>query len=267
MINLICPVCKEALLLTERTYKCKSNHSFDKAKEGYVNLLVGKHKDGSLIGDNKDMAKSRKAFLEKGYYSALSKGLIDIIKSFNMSNLVIADICCGEGYYGNEIKKSLECEACGFDISKEMIRLASKRKNSITYFVANLSRIPLQDNSIDVAFHLFAPFHEKELKRITKNEGYIITVVSGENHLFELKSILYESPYKNDEMPPKTEVLKLIDKIKITEKVILNSSEDIEALFKMTPYYYHTKEEDKAKLTGIEALEVTVDFAVYVYKK
>ena len=66
MINLTCPVCSERLELFEKTYRCSNNHCFDKAKEGYVNLLTGNHKDGSLIGDNREMAQSRKAFLEKG---------------------------------------------------------------------------------------------------------------------------------------------------------------------------------------------------------
>ena len=48
---------------------------------------------------------------------------------------------------------------------------------------------------------------------------------------------------------------------------MLQSAEDIDALFRMTPYYYHTKPEDKAKLSGVEKLEVTLDFAVYCFKK
>lgn len=267
MINLICPVCGSKLTESEKSYGCENRHSFDKAKQGYVNLLTGKHKDGSLIGDNRDMALSRKAFLEKGYFNLLLNALTDYIKSTRKQNPTLADICCGEGYYGDKIKKELDCEMCGFDISKEMVKLAAKRKNGVTYFVANLARIPLESSSIDLAFHLFAPFHEKELGRIIKDDGIIITVVSGENHLFELKSILYDTPYKNDEKPPETVDLKLCDKIKVSDKVKLTSKEDIDALFKMTPYYYHTSDKDKAKLNGLSELEVTTEFVMYVYRK
>ena len=65
----------------------------------------------------------------------------------------------------------------------------------------------------------------------------------------------------------KTENLQIKEKIKISEKVLLRSAEDIDALFRMTPYYYHTRPEDKMKLQGVESLEVTLDFAVYVMKK
>lgn len=267
MIKLICPVCSGALSRTDKSYRCENNHSFDIAKQGYVNLLTGNHKDGSLIGDNKDMANSRKAFLEKGYFDSLKNGIVSYIKENTDENAVVVDICCGEGYYSHKIKEEIGRQVCGFDISKEMVKLAGKRKNGNTYFVANLSKIPLQSESIDFAFHLFAPFHEKEIERILKEKGRVITVVSGENHLYELKELLYETPYKNDEKPPVTEKLKLYDKFKITEKVLLRTPEDIEALFRMTPYYYHTKPEDKEKLRGISQLPVTLDFALYCFGK
>lgn len=265
MSGIICPVCGGDLKEENRSLKCEKGHCFDRAKEGYVNLIAGAHKKGSLIGDNRDMALSRKTFLEKGYFNPLLEELIRIIKEQNISCPEILDICCGEGYYSHKIKEAVSCEMSGFDISKEMVRLAAKRKNGCEYFVANLSHIPVKDKSTDIAFHLFAPFHEKEFSRIIKDGGTLITVVAGENHLFELKEILYDTPYKNDEMPPETENLTLKEKRKITEKIHLSSKEDIDALFRMTPYYYRTSDKDKDKLSGVNELDVTVDFAVFIY--
>ncbi|MBQ4348499.1 MAG: methyltransferase domain-containing protein [Clostridia bacterium] len=267
MTELICPVCGEVLTLTDRTYKCKSNHCFDTAKEGYVNLLTGSHKPGSETGDNKDMAQCRREFLSEGYFDALVRGIIEFIKEKALPRPVIADICCGEGYYGDRIKNEIDCEMLGFDLSKEMVRLAAKRKNGITYFVGNLSRIPLKDKSVDIALHLFAPFHEKEFSRIIKDDGCILNVVAGENHLFELKELLYDTPYKNDEKPPETAKLTLSQRRKITARVHLKSNRDIMALFKMTPYYYHTRDEDKAKLRNIDSLDITTEFVVFIYTK
>ena len=266
MIEIICPVCGELLTQTDKSYICPKGHCFDKAKEGYVNLLTSSHKKGSLIGDNKDMAVNRRNFLTRGYFDALVGGLTAFIKETAITRPTIADICCGEGYYGDRIKGEIDCHMLGFDLSKEMVRLAAKRKNGITYFVGNLARIPVKDKSVDISLHLFAPFHEKEFSRITKDGGYIDSVVSGENHLFELKELLYETPYKNDEQPPETENLTLIEKRKITAKVHLESSDDIDSLFKMTPYYYHTKDEDKAKLSGIEGMDITTEFVMFIYK-
>ena len=61
-----CPVCREPLQRQEKQYRCKSGHSFDIARSGYVNLLLdngrGRH------GDDKKMVAARSAFLEKGFY-------------------------------------------------------------------------------------------------------------------------------------------------------------------------------------------------------
>lgn len=267
MVKLICPVCGERLSKEERSFRCKSSHCFDISREGYVNLLYGKNKSGSLIGDNRDMANARKAFLSKDYFSALSDKLIEIIKNCSAENPVLCDICCGEGYYGEKIKDAVDCELISFDISKEMLRLCAKRKKSDIAFVANGNSIPLEDGSVDLAFHLFAPFHEKEFSRIIKKDGIILTAVAGENHLFELKELLYETPYKNDEAPPEVTELILEEKYKATKKVVINNKEDIDSLFRMTPYFYHTSDRDKAKLKDLESLEVTTEFVIYKYKK
>lgn len=267
MSDIVCPVCKKILKKDVSCYRCENRHSFDIAREGYVNLLAGNHKAGESIGDNKNMALSRKKFLEKGYFSPLADKIAELIANHGKSYPTVCDICCGEGWYSNEIIKKIPCNMLCFDLSKEMVRLGAKRKNGVTFFVANLASIPLADKSVDVGFHLFAPFHEKEFSRIIKDDGIIVTAVAGENHLFEIKEILYDEPYKNDEMPPETDFLSLREKIKITEKIHLSSAEDIDALFRMTPYYYRTSEKDKQKLLGYGELDVTVDFAVFVYSK
>lgn len=267
MIEIICPVCGEALKEKEKSFVCEKGHCFDKAKEGYVNLLTGSHKPGSAIGDNRDMALNRRDFLSKGYFDSLVRALVELINDKALPHPVIADICCGEGYYGNIIKNEINCDMLGFDLSKEMVRLAAKRKNGITYFVGNLARIPVRAGSVDIALHLFAPFHEKEFSRIIKDDGIIVSVVAGENHLFELKEILYDTPYKNDEEAPHTESLKLIEKRKTSAVVHLESNDDIMALFKMTPYYYHTKEEDKARLADIKSMDITTEFVMFIYSK
>lgn len=50
---LMCPVCREALSLTEKTWRCSGNHSYDMAKQGYVNLHVVQHKHSKNPGDTR----------------------------------------------------------------------------------------------------------------------------------------------------------------------------------------------------------------------
>ncbi len=267
MNYLICPVCGCELIKNEHCFVCENAHSFDIAKQGYVNLLTSSHKDGSLIGDNKDMAVSRRSFLSKGYFEGLCLAVCDFINRKNIENPLIADICCGEGYYTSFIKNNTNSSVYAFDISKEMIKLAGKRKNGAVYFVANISKIPLKSNCFDFAVHLFAPFHESEFSRIIKDDGYILSVIPGEKHLFELKEILYDTPYLNDERAPETKSLVLKERIKVTRKIKIDNQEDILSLFKMTPYYYHTKSTDKEKISSLNVLEVTTDFVILVYQR
>lgn len=256
MSVLICPVCGEKLNKSANTLKCPSNHCFDYAKEGYVNLLLGS-KSGDKTGDSKASARARHLLLEKGYYACLK----DYIAS-KLSGIVL-DICCGDGYYDD-----YHGEFYGFDISKEMVRLASRthREDNYSYFVANLAKMPVADQSIDTAIHLFAPFHDKEFARVLRDSGTLYSVIPGENHLFELKSLVYDKPYKNDEKAPDSSSLKLVSRHKITDKVVIGRA-DLKTLFSMTPYFYHTSDTDKAKLDTVDELELTVEFVVLEYKK
>lgn len=266
MNQLICPKCKNELNISGKSLVCQNNHCYDLAKEGYVNLLSS-NKNGSLIGDNRDMAISRRDFLNKGYFSSLAKALEEELKKTNTVSPTVLDICCGEGYYSSYLKERCDGEIIGFDISKEMVRLAAKRKNGVNYFVANMTDIPLKSECIDLAFHLFAPFYESEFYRVLKNNGTLISVTPGKKHLFSLKKALYDIPYENDEAPTQTNDLKLIEQRKVSAKILLDSNEDIQSLFKMTPYYYHTSDDNKKRLDALDSLETETEFLLNIYKK
>lgn len=257
-----CPVCSKALDRKERAYKCPDGHSFDIAKENYVNLLVSS-KNGELKGDDKYSARSRRDFLNRGYYSPLRDALNAI---FSDKHGTILDICCGEGYYTSVLGNNSGLEIYGFDISKEMVRLAAKRGGAC-YFVANMANIPVFDESIDYAIHLFAPFNEEEFCRILKPGGVIYTVIPGKRHLYGLKELLYDTPYENDEKFPETCVLEQISKKTISSKAILEGEDAIAELFRMTPYYFHTSEKDRDKLEGIKRLETETEFVIGEFRK
>ena len=261
---LLCPVCKSELNRNIRSFSCEKGHCFDIAKENYVNLLTGS-KSGDLTGDNKDMARSRKAFLDKGYFSSLADALCKEISDIHPTTVL--DICCGEGYYAEAVKSNCDTEVYGFDLSKEMIRLAAKRRCGAEFFVANMANIPIADGSIDCAIHLFAPFCEKEFLRVIKEGGYLISVCPGAKHLWEMKATLYEKPYENEEVSPTLPGFSLCRAFNASQYITLESTQDIEALFKMTPYYYHTSENDKAKLLSLGTLTTRVDFYIRIYRK
>lgn len=260
---LICPVCGEKLTKTERLYKCEKSHSFDMAKENYVNLLTGKHKAGELIGDNRDMARARRTFLEKGYYDFLADALCDYIKKDDK----LLDISCGEGYYTDYMRKKTGAEVFGFDISKEMIRLAAKKYKQVEFFVANIAKIPVNSESVDVAVQICAPFSEKEFARILKKDGFLLSVVPGKRHLWGLKEVLYENPYENNEDNAEYEHLEITESVIVKDTVTLTGQEEIMSLFAMTPYYYKTGEKDRLKLQSVKNIETPLEFVIRKFVK
>lgn len=259
---LICPVCGEPLLFEKNTARCGNRHGFDIAREGYINLLRS-NRSGDQIGDSKQSARSRRDFLDKGYYSPLKIALTDLFTDKKGS---VLDICCGEGYYTSALAENPSLSVYGFDISKEMVRLASKRGKG-KYFVANLAAIPVADASFDYAVHLFAPFQEKEFYRILKAGGKLYTVIPGRTHLYGLKQAVYDMPYFNDEKLPEVHSLQLNVVHKVTAQIELACSEDIQAVFQMTPYYYRTSPSDKVKLNAYHSLKTEISFVIAEYVK
>lgn len=261
-----CPVCGQELRYDERVWRCENRHSYDVAKEGYVNLLSGR-KSGDSIGDNREMALSRRDFLNKGWYEPLAKAVTSALEQYSADGDSVLDICCGEGYYTACAAQKLRREFYGFDLSKSMVRLAAKRRCGATFFVANIAAIPVRDSSVKAAFHLFAPFHSGEFRRILRDDGVILTAIPGRDHLLGLKEVLYDKPYLNDEKEPEADGLEIVEKLRVRSEIILDTREDIDALFQMTPYYYHTPSKGMDRLARRDSLTTPIEFVIIVYKK
>ncbi|MBV9230780.1 MAG: rRNA (guanine-N1)-methyltransferase, partial [Chloroflexi bacterium] len=130
---LACPVCGAQFGSADKTLRCANGHSFDIAREGYVNLLLKK-----LPGDSKEMLVARRNFLERGCYRPLSDAINELVygclreqqgASDEAETANILDAGCGEGYYVGRLQHYLStqqvpvsCWSIGIDISKEAVR-------------------------------------------------------------------------------------------------------------------------------------------------
>ena len=263
---LMCPVCGQPLTGEEKRWRCASRHSYDVAKEGYVNLSLSSRK-GDDIGDNKDMARSRRDFLNKGYFEPLAIAVTDCLSEYSARGDTVLDICCGEGYYTAYASERTERSFYGFDLSKNMVRLAAKRKCAADFFVANIASIPIRDKAVDAAFHLFAPFHAREFRRVLADDGVLLTAIPGRDHLLGPKELLYDEPYLNDEKEPDTDGFKIAERIRVKDEITLTAHEDVSSLFRMTPYYYHTPTAGMDRLSGCDRLTTPIDFVILVLRK
>ena len=255
-MDILCPVCKNKLEAFGRSYRCNSGHNFDVAKEGYLNLNL---KSSRNTGDNPEMIKARKNFLEKGYYSFLKDEVNKLLKEDDS----LVDLACGEGYY----TKDFICkDKIGIDLSKSGLKIASKNDKSTLYLLNSIFHDPLADKCADKVITIFAPIAQDEICRILKDDGRFILVRPDRCHLYELKKAIYDKPYLNEE---KDVVIKgLIRERQIAiEKTMKVEKPYIEDLFMMTPYVNTTSSKDKEKLKAIEELEISFCFLIDVFKK
>lgn len=269
MSYFICPICKAPLLKEEHSCRCENNHCFDISRKGFINLLRSQK---SSHGDDKLMVNARRDFLNKGYYKPLLDVLNAQILAASTPNCVILDCGCGECWYTANIyehllQNNINPEFFGIDVSKEAIFSGASRNKALKLAVGTVFDIPLADKSIDIIISLFAPFSKDEYVRLLKPNGFFITAFPMENHLWELKQAVYDNPYKNEVADMEIEGFTLADK-KIVHNVIdLCTSDDIQSLFSMTPYYYKTSKKDKEKLEKLDSLKTQIHFCSAVYKK
>ena len=255
-MNILCPVCKKILNGSDKIYSCENRHSFDIAKEGYLNLNL---KNSQNTGDNTEMIRARKAFLEKGYYDFLRQ---EINKYIN-ENDGLVDLACGEGYYTSFFKAK---DKIGIDLSKTGLKIASKADKTTTYLLCSIFHDPLEDKSADVILTIFAPIAKEEIVRILKDDGIFILVKPDKDHLYELKEKIYDHPYYNEVEEININGMALYKEIPISRKTLVKK-EDLNNLFRMTPYYNTTSINDKEKLKDLDDLSISFSFLIDIYRK
>ena len=268
MIGFICPVCRGELFEEGKSLKCSLGHCFDVSKFGYVNLLMSSKSSAKHHGDDRLMVRARRDFLDKGYYSFLCKKLCEICAGYLEKNSVILDAGCGECYYSSAIRNALSYAVLlGVDISKDALEFAFKRKSGVSCAVGSVFNLPVADSFVDCVLNVFSPEAFSEYNRVLKNGGILIRVIPLENHLFSLKQAVYDKPYINEVPDTDIEAFELLNEIRIADEITVSSNEDLQNLFKMTPYYYKTGKSDQQKLESIDSLKIVAEFGIRIYRK
>lgn len=267
-----CPVCNEPLLREEKRYLCPNRHSFDLAAAGYTHLLPVNRMHSKVPGDDKGMAAARNRFLSEGYYLPLRQALEELSVAHTGDRPTVLDSGCGEGFYTSGIYQALlragkTPRAAGIDISKFSLRWAAKREKEVEFAVASAYHLPVADNSIDLLINCFSPLGLEEFRRVLKEHGTFLYVVPARDHLWELKQVLYDVPYENEEKLTPYEGFDYLEIRRVREKILLRNQQDIHDLFQMTPYYWKTPKSGAERLSELQELEVRISFDIHVYRR
>ena len=273
MISLFrCPTCGAALTRGERAYTCPGRHSYDIAKEGYTYLLPPNQKHSAAPGDDKIMAAARRDFLSKEYYRPLLNTLCCQILAHSGESPVILDTGCGEGYYTAGIYNALLAAGktprmAGIDISKFILRSAAKREKAIEFAVASSYHLPVADESVDILLNCFSPLALEEFRRVLKPGGTFLYVVPAAEHLWEMKQVLYDNPYPNEEKETPYEGFAYESIVPVEGVITLENQQDIQSLFGMTPYAWKTPKADKDRLAALDTLTTRIAFRIHIFQK
>ena len=263
---LMCPVCREKLSLTEKTWHCVNRHSYDLAKQGYVNLHVVQHKHSKNPGDTPESVQARRAFLSAGHYAPLQQAVVAKIAELRIETLL--DIGCGEGYYTDAMQAEvLQC--IGVDIAKNAVQVAAKLNQEITWVVGTGATLPVLDESIDLCTSLFSPIPSAEILRVLKPKGYLLVATPATEHLYAMREALFEEVKAHDSAKFVAQLkddFALVEDIVVEAPMQLNQT-DLKNLIAMTPYAYKAKPERRMALEAHTDFALNAQFQIYLFQK
>ena len=241
-------------------------HTFDFSSKGYVNLSLAQ----SATGDSREAVCSRSQFLDSGYYAPIREKLCELIAEYKKDGFVI-DAGCGEGYYTEGIADMCYL-AAGFDLSKFAVastasRLKCKQDARRFAAVASVFELPVKSGAADAVISIFAPCAEDEFCRVLSDNGIVIVVSAGEDHLMGLKRAVYHEVRRNEERADMPKGMKLVEQKRLKYTANIEGKEAILNLFSMTPYYWRTSRSDAEKLSGLDSLTTEIDILFTVYTK
>lgn len=267
-----CPVCGVPLTRAKSAYVCPSGHSYDVAREGYVYLLPVNRRHSAAPGDDRGMARARREFLAKEYYRPLLDALRKLSVDAAGDTPAVLDAGCGEGYYTSGVYRALldagkTPKMAGIDISKFILRSAAKREEHVEFAVASSYRLPVGDASVDLLIDCFSPLALDEFRRVLKKGGTFLYVVPAAEHLWELKQVLYEAPYPNEEKETPYEGFSYVSIVPVDGVIHLTSREDLQNLFQMTPYYWKTPRAGAERLACLSSLTTRISFRIHVFRR
>ncbi len=279
---LVCPLDGAPLQLSGNSWQCTQGHSFDRAKQGYVNLLPVQNKRSRDPGDSKAMVAARQRFLDTGAYQPLADAMADAILP-SADDMAPAQLACldagsGEGYYlrqladraDNETGNPGELALLGLDISKWAILSAARQDKRPAWVVGTNARLPVQDHSLDWVLCVFGFPVYPEYARVLKPGGKLLQADPGPEHLKALRSVIYPTlSTAQDDMETKADPagFQTLSTQSLSFPFHLDSQAAIADLLTMTPHGYRASEQGRNALAALTQLNDTANVTLKVLQR
>ncbi|WP_235041522.1 putative RNA methyltransferase [Vreelandella profundi] len=279
---LACPLDGKPLTMANNAWRCTAGHSFDIAKQGYVNLFPVQQKRSSDPGDSKAMVAARQRFLDAGFYRPIADAVSDAVlgqterQPTRDTSFSCLDAGCGEGYYLRRLagaaQDALPLALMGLDISKWAVLAAAKQDSrlgrqqehsqapQIQWVVGSNAHLPVQSQTLDSVLCMFGFPVMDEFARVLKPGGMLLQVEAGPSHLRELREVIY--PTLKPERSGEAEVPEGFihhHTERLCYSLTLEGAEEISDLLAMTPHLYRASAEGRTRAAALETLAITVE--------
>lgn len=265
-MNLICPICEKPLFRQENRFLCPGNHSFDIARQGYVNLLPIQRKHSAHPGDTREQVLSRREFLSGGFYAPIAEALAAAAKKYDACGPIL-DVGCGEGYYCTRLAKAMNAELTGLDISKDAVRYAAGKYKDARWLCATAAQIPVEDGAAGLLTSLFAITLPEEFHRVLRKNGLFFQVLAAQDHLLELKKIIYDQLiFREKDTIPELPGFALLESIPIRFTFTVEGSQ-VQNLFAMTPHLFRVSKAGADRLRETQSLTDTASCVLNVFRR
>lgn len=145
--------------------------------------------------------------------------------------------------------------------------MTAGRAKAASVFAASAFDMPVKTESVDCAVSIFAPYDAGEVRRVLNMGGLFVRVYPLPEHLMELKRAIYDIPRENPEDKIDIDGFVLRENRRLCYSFNMKSTEEIMALFAMTPYFYKTGRAAAERIGHTDSLECTAAVGVAVYSK
>lgn len=257
-----CPLCGGAFLKSSNSLICEKRHTYDIARQGYVNFVPGQKE----MFYKKELFDHRAQVFAAGVYAPVVVRLTEAIDRYVPGeNPVLLDAGCGEGYYAKAVCPGRRMVRIGFDLSKDAVRLAARGQSEAVFFAADLKRIPMRDHTADILLDVFTPANYAEFGRVLAPHGVVMKLAPRSGYLRELRALagdrLRHTAYDDSDVERYAhERMDVLHQEAITYTVDV-TPETAQHLARMTPMLAGI-DVDELDLSGVS--KITIDETLYI---